>query len=96
MCDFGAEVFFNLFGGRFGIFNDVVQQSSRDADRIEVEIGQNVGDFEWVDKIRLARLSRLPPMLAGGEQVGPTQKFLVGVGMVLPELFYYRFEPNHC
>jgi len=49
-----------------------------------------------VDEVRLPRLSRLPPMLAGGEQVRAAQKFLVGVGMVLPELFYYRFEPNHC
>jgi hypothetical protein len=96
VSDFGAEVFFDLFGGRFGIFNDVVQQSSRDADRIEVEIGQNVCDFEWVDKIRLARLSRLSSMLARREQVRPAQKLLVGVGMILSELFYYRFEPNHC
>ena len=94
--DLGAEVFFDVLDRRLGIFNGVVQQAGGDTDRVELEFGEDVGDFERVDQIRFARLANLAAVLAGREQVGAAQQVLIRAGMVLANFFDDALEANHC
>ena len=92
--DLRSKVLFDLFGRGVGIFDDVVKETGGDADWIQVELGQDVRNFERMNEIRLSGLSGLAAMLTRRKQVGSAQKFLIGVGMVLPELLQYRLEAN--
>src|SRR5438128_7811696 len=96
MGDLRAEVFFDVLNRRFGVFDGVVQQPRGNADGIEFEFGEDVGDFERVDEIRFARLANLAAMLAGREQVSPAQQFLIRAGMVLANFIDDGLEANHC
>jgi hypothetical protein len=72
-----------------------VQQAGGDADRIELHLGKDVGDFERVHEIRLAGMADLSLVLEGRKHVGPAQQFQVGVRTVAPDFVEQVFEPDH-
>ena len=65
--DFFAEALPDLFDGDDGVFDDVVQQASRDRDAIHAHVGEDVGDHQRVQDIRLARVAQLPLVIFGSE-----------------------------
>ena len=95
VSDLCAEILFDILKRRVGVFDGVVKQSGGDADRIELEIGEDVGDFERVDEIRLAGFAYLAAMLAGREQVSAAQQIFICAGVVLANFFDDGLEANH-
>ena len=73
-----------------GLLHDVVEDTL-----VEPHVGQNVGDFERVHEVRLARGARLPLVVQRGEKVGPPQHVQVGLRVVLPNFFDYLLDANH-
>jgi hypothetical protein len=63
-----------------------VKQAGRYANRVEVEFGQNICNFKWVNEIRLAGLSDLSPVLSRREEVSATKQVLIGARVVLRTL----------
>jgi hypothetical protein len=93
--DFGAEVLVDVFGRGQGVFDDVVQEAGADRDDVHLHLGQNPGDRERVDEVRLARLAHLILVLAGRKDVSPPQQIKVGVRVVLLHRPVDILEANH-
>ena len=72
-----------------------MQQADGDGGLVEPHVGQDVGDVEGMDQVRLARAAHLPAMLARGEDVGLLKQFLVEVRLVGLDLVEDVFEADH-
>ncbi len=75
--DLGAEALLESVAGGEGVLEDVVEQPDGDADLVELEVGQQVGDRQGVGQVRLARASRLVLVHLGGEDVDLAQEVFV-------------------
>jgi hypothetical protein len=75
--------------------DDVVQQAGGDGDRVELHVGEEVGDRQGVDEVRLPGMADLSPVLEGGEDVGLPEQLDVGIRAVGPDLFEEILEANH-
>jgi len=93
--DFGAEILLYRIDAGLGIFDYVVQQSSGYADRVEVEVGEQIGNLERMDEVRLARFTSLSAMFAGREEVCAAQEVFIRAGMISANLFEYGLDTNH-
>ena len=93
--DLGAEQLLDALDGRQRVLDDVVEQAGGDGDRVELHVGEEVGDRERVDQVGLAGVADLAPVLEGREDVGPAQQLDVGVGAVGPDFFEEILEANH-
>ena len=93
--DFGAEQLGNALGGGQRVLDDVVQQAGGDRHDVELHVGEEVGNFERMNQVRLARVADLPLVLERGKDVGPAEQLQVGLRAVAPHFFEERFEPNH-
>ena len=78
-----------------GVFEDVVQQADRDRGLVEMQVGEDVRNIEWMHQVRLARAAHLPAVLAGREDVGLLQKLLVEVRLVRLQFVEDVFEADH-
>ena len=81
-ADLGAENLVDLGAGRGGILDRVVQQRRHDGGVVELEVGQDRGDFERMGEVRIARGARLRPMRLHGVDIGAVEQVLVGVRIV--------------
>ena len=61
----GAEHFLDALDRRQGVLDDIVEQARGDAGNVQVEFGQQVGNFEAVDQVRLAGSPFLMTVLMG-------------------------------
>ena len=93
--DLGAEELFDPLDRGQRVFHDVVQQPGGNRHRVELHVGQEVGDGKRVDKVGLSGVTDLSPMLEGGEDVRPPQQLDVGVRAVGPNLLQEVLEANH-
>ena len=93
--DVVAEGLANSLDRRQGVFDDVVQQAGGHAHDVELHVRQDVGDFERMDEIRLARMADLPLVLEGRKHVRPAEQLEVCVWAVAPDLFEEVLEANH-
>ena len=93
--DFVAEIFPNRFEVDERVFDDIVEQTRRDGDFVEPHVGQDVGDFERVHEVGLARGARLPLVLARGEEVGAAQHIKVGLRVVAADFSDDVLDANH-
>ena len=93
--DVGAEQLRDPLDRGLGVLDDVVQQPGGDGHDVELHVGEQVGDFERVDQVGLARMADLSLVLEGREDVRPPQQLDVGVGIVCPDLFDEVLEPDH-
>jgi hypothetical protein len=50
MLHLASENGFDFFRGGVRVFNHVVQQAGRNADRVEIHIGQEAGDLQGVHR----------------------------------------------
>ena len=91
-----AELLADLVRRGEGVLDHVVQQAGGNADRVELHVGEDVGDFQRVDQVRLAGMADLSLMLEGRKHVGPPQQFEVGVRAVAADFVEQVFEPDHA
>jgi hypothetical protein len=77
--DLLAEVLLDRLERDGRVLDDVVQETCRDAGGVELEIREDVRDFEGVDEVGFARLSNLSPVLSRREEVGPPEEVDVGI-----------------
>src|SRR5262249_53343501 len=96
MRDLRAKVLFDLFDGRVGVFDDVVEQSGGHTHRIELELGEDVCHFKRVNEVRFAGFAHLAAVFARGKQVCAPQELFIGARVVLSNLLDYGFEANHA
>ena len=92
----GAEVLLDFFNRGQGVFDDVVQQSGGDGDRIEPHVGQDAGHFERVDEVGLPGMPDLALVLEGREHVGPAKELAFLVRGVGPYPLEKVLKSNHC
>ncbi len=77
------------------VLDHVMQEPGGDRDLVEPHVGEDVGDFERVYEVGLARGARLPLVVQRGEKVGPPQHVQIGLRVVLPDFFDYLLNANH-
>ena len=77
-ADFVAEQPVDLGAGGVGILDGVVQQRRGDGGVVELEIGEDRGDFERVREIGIAGGALLLAMRPHGVDVGAVEQILVG------------------
>ena len=77
------------------VLDDVVEQAGGDAHGVELHVGEDVGDLERMDEIRLAGMADLSLVLQGREHVGPPEQLEVGVRAVAADLVEQVLEANH-
>ena len=65
--DFGAEPALDLRNADPRVFDYIVKQPCRNADGIQPHVREQMGDFDWVNQIRLAGFSLLMAVLGGRE-----------------------------
>ena len=90
-----AEGVADALDGGEGVLDDVVEEAGRHADDVQLHVGEDVGDLERMDQIRLARMAHLSLVLQGRKHVGPPEQLEVGVGAVAPDLVEQVLEANH-
>ena len=66
-----------------GVLDRVVQQRRRDGGVVELQVGQDRGDFERMGEIGIARGALLLAMRLHGVDIGAVEQLLVGVRIVL-------------
>ena len=81
-ADCRPELLVDLGAGRCRVLDRVVQQRRHDRRVIELEVGQDRGDFERMGEIRIARGARLRPVRHHGVHIGAVEQVLVGVRIV--------------
>ena len=72
----------DLGAGGVGVLDRVVEQRDRDRRVVELEVGQDAGDFERMREIGVAVGALLRAMLLHGVDVGLVEQVLVGVRVV--------------
>jgi hypothetical protein len=77
------------------VLDHVVEEPRGDRDLVQAHVGEDVGDFERVYEVGLARGARLPLVVQRGEKVGPPQHVQVGLRVVLPDFFDDLLDANH-
>ena len=60
-----------------------------------MHIGQEIGNFKWMAKIRLTRTTDLAFVLRSREGISPPQKFNIGIRAIPPNFLDKFFELNH-
>ena len=93
--DVVAERVADALDGGEGVLDHVVQEAGGDADDVELHVGEDVGDFERMDEVRLAGMADLSLVLEGREHIGPPEQLEVGVRTVGPDLVEQVLEANH-
>ena len=81
-ADLRAERLVDLGAGRRRVLDGVVQQRRHDRRVVELEVGQDRGDFKRMGEIGIARGARLRAVRLHGVDVGAVEKVLVGVRIV--------------
>ena len=82
LADVGAEQLVDLGAGRVGVLDRVVQQRDRDRRLVELQVGEDGGDFERMGEIGVAGGALLVAMLLHGIDIGLVEQRLVDVGLV--------------
>ena len=77
-----AEQALDLGAGRLGVLDRVVQQRRRDRRVIELEVGEDRGDFQRVREIGVAGGALLLAMRPHGINVGAVEQLLVDLGII--------------
>ncbi len=94
-ADFRAEQLFNFIERRIRILDRVVQQRGDDAGRVELILGEFVGDFHRVRKIRIAARALLRPVFLHGIDIGAVERVLIRLRVVCPDFVYQFGLSNH-
>ncbi len=82
--DVAPEHRVDLGAGRLGVLDRVVQKRGGDRRIVELQVGEDGGDFERMREIRVARSALLAAMRAHRVDIGAVEQILVGLRIVLP------------
>src|SRR6266508_970613 len=93
--DLLTEELFNPLNRRERVFDDIVEEPGGNGDRVELHVGQKVGDGKWMNQVGFTGMAYLSPMLERREDIGAPQQLNVGVRTVGPDLFEEILEANH-
>ena len=94
-ADLDAEDAVDLIAGDGRVLDRVVQHRGGYGCVVELELGQDGGDFERVREIRVAARPLLRAMRLHGEHVGAVEEILVRVRIVTPDPFDQFVLPHH-
>src|SRR6266508_89756 len=89
------EELFNPLNRRERVFDDIVEEPGGNGDRVELHVGQKVGDGKGMNQVWFTGMAYLSPMLERREDIGAPQQLNVGVRTVGPDLFEEILEANH-
>ncbi len=92
---FGTEQFFDFFERCQRVFNDVVEETDADRDRIHLHLRQQVRDFERMRQVGFTRRTHLSLVFLRGEDVGTANQIEIVAGMVLLDLIENLLQTNH-
>jgi hypothetical protein len=95
-ADIGPEHALDLLerGGR--VLDRVMQHGCHDRGVVELEIGQEGGDFERMGEERVARGTLLRAVRAHGVDIGPVEQVLVGIRIVAANPVDEFVLPHHA
>ena len=82
LADLGAEHLVDLGAGGVGILDGVVKQRHGDGGIVELEIGEDGGDFERMGEVRVTRSPCLAAMLLHAVHVSLVEQGFVGIGII--------------
>ena len=94
--DIGAEQFLDLLVGGDGVLDRVVEDRGDDRLVVELQIGEDAGDFDRMAEIRVARGAHLGAVGLHREDIGAVEQGLVGIGIVGPNLLDQLILPQHA
>ena len=80
--DLVAEFFLDLGLGCLGVLDDVVKECGGDGGVVELQLGQDGGDFEGMVEKGFARGALLPAMRLHGIDIGAIEQILIGAGII--------------
>ena len=86
LADLGAEQLVDLRPGDGRVLDDVVQQRRDDGRVVELQVGEDGGDFERVGEIRIAGGALLVAVRLHRIDVGAVEQRLIRLGIVAREL----------
>ncbi len=72
----------HLVHGRQGVFHRIVEEAPHDARDIQLQLGNDVGDGQGMNEVRLSRKALLPGVDSRREIVGPADQVEVGRGVI--------------
>ncbi len=75
--DRAPELLLHVGDRELGVLDDVVQQSGGDGHRIELQLGENLGDFDRVRDVRLARVATLAAVRLFAEAIGVHEQIAI-------------------
>lgn len=75
--DLLPELRFDVGEREVRVLDDVVQQTARDGDRVELKIGEDLGDFDRVRDVRIAGIADLSAMRRLAVAIGAQQQLAV-------------------
>ena len=95
------EFSLDVLDGDGGVFDDVVDQPAGDGHRIELQVDEDLRDFDAVGDVVLARQPLLPLVGALAEAIGAQERLVVEalgkrLTIVVPTRNYsVRFDSSH-
>ena len=94
-ADILAEDLVDLFSRRLRILDRVVQHCGNDGRIVELQIGEDGGDFEWMREVRVARGALLAAMRLHGVDISAVQQVFVGVLVVALDALHKLILAHH-
>ncbi len=94
-ADLRPEHAVDVVAGDFCVFDGVVQHRSDDRRIVELEIGEDGGDFERMGEIGIAGGALLRPMRFHGEHIGAIEQIFIGLGIVTLHPIDQLVLPDH-
>ena len=94
--DVVAEVLLQRLFCCESVFQYIVQETHCNRRFVEPHVGEDVGDVERMDEIRLAGAAHLSSMLARRKDVSFLQELFVEVGLVAFDFVEDVLEADHC
>ena len=94
-ADILAEQLIDLGTRRGGVFDRVVQQRRGDGGVVELEVGQDRGDFNRMREVRIARGAALIAMRLHRVDIGAVEQRLVGVRIIGTDALDQIVLPHH-
>ena len=96
VADLLAELLVDLGAGDVGVLDHVVQQRGGDGGVVELELGQDGGNFEGVGEEGIARGPLLVAVRLHGVDVGAIEQRLVGARVVLLDPLHQLVLAHHA
>jgi hypothetical protein len=93
--DLVAEFALDILDGDVGILDHIVQDTAGDHDRIEVQVGKDVGGRDTMIDEGVAGFAALPGMRHRGKPERPLDQLLIDMGIVKLYFFHELAELVH-